>query len=326
MGTYFIQTDSTNPWWNLALEKVISENIKEGDVYLYLWQNDRTVVIGRNQNAIRECRVKELENAGGRLARRTTGGGAVYQDMGNLCFTFAASPECYDLAKQMSVIQEACKKFGINTKASGRNDILTEDGLKFSGNAFSETATCKIQHGTLMVSVDVENLGKFLTPSKLKMKAKGIESVRSRVCNLTQLNPDVTVEGMKVALREAFETIYGASEEIKEEELEKEKIENIYQLYSSWDWRFGNTPKFELIRENRFDWGEFSIHMNFKNMRISDCKVYSDTLNADLPEALEKCFLGQKYDFSDFDIKDYDFDPESEKKVMEIVTWLAKND
>ena len=104
MMNYYYESSSYNPWNNLAIEKHLADRIRPGDFLLYLWQNENTVVIGRNQNALRECRVGLLEEEGGFLARRTTGGGAVYHDLGNLCFTFIASPERYDLEKQMEMI------------------------------------------------------------------------------------------------------------------------------------------------------------------------------------------------------------------------------
>ena len=194
LGIY--ETTSVNPHRNLAMEKYLMDNTEPGMCILYLWQNQNTVVIGRNQNAWLECRTSLLEEEGGKLARRLSGGGAVFHDLGNLNFTFLMCKEDYDLDKQLSVIQKACSYAGIAVEKSGRNDLLAE-GRKFSGNAFYQNRTHAYHHGTLMVNVDRDKLGRYLSPPKAKLEAKGIASVRSRVVNLTELAPSLTIATMK---------------------------------------------------------------------------------------------------------------------------------
>ena len=336
MRNYFVESNEYNPWKNLAIEKHLADRVRPGDLLFYLWQNEKTVVIGRNQNALRECKAGLLEEEGGYLARRSTGGGAVYQDMGNLCFTFLASPERYDLERQMKVVQLACRKFGIETEFSGRNDIITKDGYKFSGNAFSVNKKCKIQHGTVMIDVDKEMLSRYLTPSQEKMKAKGVKSVESRVCNLKDLSADVTVEAMKKALVEAFAEEYGEYERIGLVEdadactcagscgsgnmqlcsLATKEFREIYDLYASWDWRYGKSPECEVVHSKRFSWGEVQVHLKLKNLYIEECKVYSDALDVDLPEKLEKVLINQRFDMKNVETND--------EKICEVIKWLAQ--
>lgn len=336
MRNYFVESKEYNPWKNLAIEKHLADSVQSGDLLFYLWQNDRTVVIGRNQNALRECKAQLLEEEGGYLARRTTGGGAVYHDLGNLCFTFIASPERYDLERQMKVIQLACRKLGIETEFSGRNDIITKDGYKFSGNAFSVNKQCKIQHGTLMIDLNKEKLTRYLTPSEEKMKAKGVKSVESRVCNLKDLNADVTIEAMKVALLEAFTEEYGEYERIGLMEdaeactcagscgsghvrvcsLATQEFQKDYEMFASWDWRYGKSPECEVVHSKRFSWGEVQVHLKLKNLYIEECKVYSDSLDVEFPEKLEKVLINQRFDMENVETDD--------EKICEIIVWLAK--
>ena len=207
--TFYYLQDGTDPFENLALEQHLMETVPDGGCILYLWQNRHTVVIGKNQNAWKECRVQQLADDGGRLARRLSGGGAVYHDLGNLNFTFLIHKADYDISRQLDVILKALELLGIQAEKSGRND-LHADGRKFSGNAFYETGDRCYHHGTLMVQVDREQLGKYLQVSASKLKSKGVASVQARVVNLTELKPGLTISQLKQALIDAMGLVYGA--------------------------------------------------------------------------------------------------------------------
>lgn len=103
----YIESDQVNPYKNLAVEEYLLLHCEDKECILYLWQNQNTVVIGRNQNAWKECKVTKLEEENGHLARRLSGGGAVYHDLGNLNFTFLVNKEEYSLEKQLQVIINA---------------------------------------------------------------------------------------------------------------------------------------------------------------------------------------------------------------------------
>ncbi|MSA01618.1 lipoate--protein ligase [Lactonifactor sp. BIOML-A3] len=324
MENYFIESNAYNPWYNLAVEKYLADYVQKEEVILYLWQNQNTVVIGQNQNALRECRVQLLEAEGGYLARRSTGGGAVYQDLGNLCFTFVASEERYDVEEQLKIVMKACQKYGICSHFSGRNDLLTDDNRKFSGSAFSMTSRGKVQHGTLMINVDVNKLQRYLTPTQEKLKAKGIASVSSRVCNLQELNTGLTVDGMRAALRAAFEEQYGRCTELSLDMLNNDKIQEYYKMYSSWDWRYGRSPECETVYSHRFTWGEVEVNLKLHNLIISECKVYSDTLEVQFPNMLEGLLLNQRYDIQNIQIPEFHkADEELAKQLKETIMWFS---
>ena len=299
MKLLIYRAKDTNPYENLAVEQVLLEHVPQGACILYLWQNRHTVVIGRNQNAWQECRTARLEADGGFLARRLSGGGAVFHDLGNLNFTFLVNKEDYSVEKQLSVIVEACRTLGIPAERSGRNDVLT-GGRKFSGNAFYEHEGRCYHHGTLLVDVDMEAMGRYLSPSTAKLQAKGVASVRSRVVNLRELVPDLTIDGLADAMTAAFGKVYGGqAEPLAPDSLDRAEVETLTAHYASWEWRYGRKIPCTLTCGRRFAWGEFSLELQVEEGVVHQAAAYSDAMDWTLAPAVEKALAGCRFSRED---------------------------
>lgn len=297
--TYICESSGFDPYRNIATEKYLLEHVQPGQCILYLWQNAHTVVIGRNQNAWLECRTALLEQENGHLARRLSGGGAVYHDLGNLNFTFLVCDEDYDVDKQLSVIQTACDQLGIPTEKSGRNDLLA-NGQKFSGNAFYHSRGQAYHHGTLLVNANMDKLSRYLTPPKAKLEAKGVRSVRSRVTNLIDLCPGLTIDILKTKLIEAFGSVYGcAPQKFPLNESAAAQIDADYSALSSWDWLYGPRLPFSFSCEGRFDWGYILLQLQIEAGTITHADVYSDAMDWHLPEQIAQALTACRFTQAD---------------------------
>ncbi len=322
MKLTIIKTNCTNPYDNLAAEEYLTFHAGEDEVILFLWQNAHTVVIGKNQNPWRECNVEQIKADNAFLARRMSGGGAVYHDMGNLNFTFIARDGLFDVGRQTDVILLACRLMGINAGKTGRND-LTVENRKFSGHAYYSSNGFNYHHGTIMMNVSGDALLKYLNVSESKLQSKGVASVRSRVTNLIDhipeeklrdiygqdtgtsatdsadtTGPDIirtaqSVSAMQDALVRAAEREYGCKavyEELPEIPSElKEK-------YASEEWRLGSRIPFSTVIEHRFDWGGVEIQLEMRGEFIKRCRIYSDSLETDLFGQIQELLPGCKYD------------------------------
>ena len=287
MKLQFVLSDQTNPYWNIAVENYLLSLPETEVVTLYLWKNRRTVVIGQNQNPFSECNVEALEADGGYLMRRRTGGGAVYHDDGNINFSFVVPKAYYDQTRQFSVIQRAVLDYGIVAELSGRNDILTE-GRKFSGNAFSKGKYQDLHHGTILIKGNMEDLQRYLKPKPAKLQKHGVASVRSRVVNLSELNPEITSESIVPHLRAAFEEIYGGkSVDVAFTDItSRPEVRTLYEDFASPEWKYGRWRTFTAQRSAQFDWGGVELSLTVENDIIRDVQIASDALDlAALDEA-----------------------------------------
>jgi lipoate-protein ligase A len=289
MRAKIVRAASHDPWYDMAVEEYLFNHLATGEVILYLWQIETTVMIGKYQNAWKECRCDLLERDGGKLARRTSGGGAVFQDTGNLNFTFIADRNLYDVDRQLQTILHAVNKFGVGAQFSGRND-LTVDGRKFSGSAFHLSGQSAMHHGTLLINADLTRLARYLQVSKEKIASKGVDSVQARVVNLSDLKSGITVNSIIKSLEESYRSFYGS--DIEEYALDRAdgELDELYRKHASWKWRYGETPEFDISYRHRFVWGEIDLQLKVEDGKITDTVIYSDALDCGLIENLTATF------------------------------------
>ena len=268
-----------NPYINLAVESNLLDNFLPNTVSLFLWKNKQTVVIGTNQNPYSECDIESLLNEGGFLARRRTGGGAVYHDLGNLNFSFIADKDIYDVKKQMQVIQKALLDFNLETEVSGRNDI-TYQGRKFSGNAFAKTKHQGLHHGTILIKTDGERLQRYLKVNPAKLHKHGVKSVASRVINLSEV-ADITSENIIPHLIRAFEDVYqNTATAINFDDLCNNDAIELSQHIGSEEYLFGKWKEFHTKKSATFDWGSIDLDLDIDEDKgiIRDINIASDSL------------------------------------------------
>lgn len=227
----YICSENTSPYYNLALERSLFDFVDEDSVILYLWQNSHTIVIGKNQNAYAECKVDEFIGAGGTLARRPSGGGAVYHDLGNLNFSIICKESIANEHTYQRIVKEALRFFGIVSEFNGRND-LTVDGKKFSGNAFYVKDDVLCQHGTILINSDFKELSKYLTPDISKLERNHVKSVESRVVNLSEISDKITVESMKEAMIKATNAVRLGKAPTES------KVEEYKKIFENDEWIF----------------------------------------------------------------------------------------
>ena len=171
---------------------------------------------------------------------------------------------------------------GIQAEKTGRNDITVE-GRKFSGNAFYQSGDCCYHHGTLLIHADKDNMSRYLNVPREKLASKGVSSVKSRVANLDEFCPGLTVDRMKAALVEAFSQVYGQrAGKMEEKELPEEAIGPLTEKFESWQWKYGRKIPFEHEMEHRYAWGGIQMQFHVDEGRIKDVNVFSDAMDQEL--------------------------------------------
>lgn len=311
-----------DPTINLAIEYFLLNEKKLDEPILLFYINEPSIIIGKNQNTHAEINEPYVKEHNIHVVRRFSGGGAVYHDLGNICFCFITNDDgnsFRDFKKFTEPIIESLGKMGVEgAELRGRNDLVIGD-QKFSGNAMYSKNNRMTAHGTLMFDVDIDETTKVLKPKAAKLKAKGVKSIRSRVTNIKP-HMDANAQNMTLfdfrtaLLRNIFDV--ENLEDIQEYVLTDDDwawIENFRQQYTNNDdWNYGENPDFEIIRDERTPAGQIEFQFNISKGKIIACKIYGDFFGLGEITDVENALIGQEYSrenlidiFNSINIKNY---------------------
>ena len=295
---FYLESPSRDPYFNLALEEYVFERMDKSKSYFMLWQNDNTIVVGKYQNTAEEIDQAYVDAHGIRVARRLSGGGAVYHDKGNLNFTFIvdrADAPGLNFKIFVEPVIQALARFGVHAEFTGRND-LTIDGMKFSGNAQYARRGRLLHHGCIMLDSNLTSVADALRVKEAKFASKAVKSVRSRVTTINAHAPaPISMEDFKGALKECAM----ASGELEPCTLTEEDLAAIRKLrdekYATWAWNYGCSPAYDMRREMKFPAGLVTAHLSAEGGKIKAVRFYGDFFGGELGE-LEGAMVGLPLD------------------------------
>lgn len=293
-----VKDENHDPSRNIAMDAYMLGGMKEEVVRL--WRNNKAVIIGRNQNAVEEIDLDFVKEHDVTVVRRLSGGGAVFHDLGNICFTFVtpySDGDFNNYAKFTAPVRDYLRTLGVEAELSGRNDI-TVDGMKISGNAQTVQNGRIMSHGTLMFSLNVSDLVGALRPKDLKIQSKGIKSVRSRVTNISShLKTPMTVEEFQDGLEQyLLEHIPGLTPYTFTDEDNAAIDRLVEERFNNWDWNFGHSPDCDIRHSQRFDCGIVEAALRLENGRIARISIYGDFFGIQDKSGLEQALVGVRYD------------------------------
>ena len=295
---YYIENDSNDPRFNLALEQFVFDHLSREHDYFMLWRNDNAIIVGKHQNTIGEINLPYVQEKGIRVVRRLSGGGAVYHDLNNLNFTFIVSAvgrQSFDFASFCRPVVSALAELGVSAEINGRND-MTIDGKKFSGNAQYRKRDRIMHHGTILYDSNLSIVSQALAVSRDKIESKGLKSVQSRVTNVKPyMTEDIPVERFVTALRDAMFRDYALQSYTLDaaQQAAVEKLQS--EVYDTWDWNFGASPPYSICKERRVEnCGKLEVHMDVEKGVIQRIAFFGDYFGDGDTAELGERLVGQK--------------------------------
>lgn len=299
----YIVNKSNNPAYNIALEAYAFRELLSEDEIFILWINEPAIIIGKHQNTIQEINKEYIDAHGIHVARRLSGGGAVYHDLNNLNYTIISNKSeegAFDFKTFSQPVIETLADLGVKAEFTGRND-LEINGKKFCGNAQAYYKGRMMHHGCLLFDVDMTVLGDALKVSKDKIESKGIKSVRARVTNIIDELPEkITVNEFSDKILAKMKETYPDMTEYVLSEDELAKIQkSADEQFGNWDWVYGKAPEYTIERNVRYPAGKVNTFANVEKSIIKNIKIYGDFFGIKDVQDIEELLVGTRYENKD---------------------------
>jgi lipoate-protein ligase A len=251
---FCITLESTDPYFNLAIEELLLRKKKED--FLILGINSPSVIIGKHQTPHREINTRFLTEHKIPVIRRITGGGTVYHDTGNLNFTFIKQAEPgkqVDFRKHTQPVIDFLASEGVDARFEGKNDLKVE-GLKISGNAEHVHHNRVLHHGTLLFSTSLDILRNTLRKDTSHYSTRAVESNPSSVTNLNDRLPGFKdIFEFRSGMMDYFIKNLAEARDYKLTEQDIIEAEDLAESkYKTWEWNWAYGPEYRLDNEFEF--------------------------------------------------------------------------
>ncbi len=293
---------TTDPYWNLAAEELLLTGIDEP--VFRLWRNAPSVIVGRYQNSAAEINTEYVQSHGIPVVRRMTGGGAVFHDLGNVNYTFIdkkiAGEDTASMFRRFTApVISALRGLGVEASLQGRNDLVIGE-RKFSGNAVCVHGDRVLQHGCMLFSASVTDLSAALNTRPEKFTGKSVQSNRARVTNISEHLPEGKAMSVEDFIAYLQDYIAGRPGFTLRGYLPQEKavIDRLREeKYSTWQWNFGNSPRYGLNKTHRFPWGFIEVSLDVSEGIIRYCSIRGDYFFTRPTEEVEQALTGLPHSY-----------------------------
>lgn len=303
---FYVDNDNIlDPAVNLGIEEYILSHLDQNETYLFFYSMEPSIIVGRNQNTLEEINTAYVREHEVNVVRRLSGGGAVYNDEGNLSFSFITKDDGRNFHNYETFTEpviRALHKLGVDAAFSGRNDIEV-DGKKVSGNAQFSTKGRMFSHGTLMFDVNLDHVAAALNPNPEKIESKGVKSVRSRVTNIREhLERDMDLNEFRKTLLKSIFAV-DSIDDVPQYKLTDEDWQTIHEIiaarYKNWDWNIGGNPAFNVKRARRFPAGTIDVRLRVNGGIVEEAAIYGDFFGVGDVSEVEQRLIGIRYETSE---------------------------